>query len=111
MKLPLWRLISGLAVLGSLVGILLSLAPVYVVNYRFTGRVKATVEASAALNDDAVRNAIMAEAKQMDLPVFFNDIKTARREGKLQVELKYAVRRKLGPYHVDLHFHPAAQTN
>lgn len=107
--LPLWRLISGVAVLGSLVSILLLLAPVYVQNSRFSARVKAVVAAGASQTDEAVKSAVVREGTALGLPVYPGDVKTSRSGGKLGVELKYVVQKSLGPYHVDLHFHPSAQ--
>ena len=107
--LPLWRLILGVAVLGSLVSILLLLAPAYIQNSRFSGRVQAVVSFSTAQGDDAPKNAVLREATALGLPVQSGDVKVSHPGGKLRVELKYAVQKSLGPYHVDLHFHPSAQ--
>lgn len=108
-RLPLWRTITGFGVLASLVGVLLALAPVYVQNYRFTGKVKTVVNGAASLTDDALRTRLLSEATARSLPVLPGDIKIARTNGALDVELKYIVHRSLGLYQVDLHFHPSAR--
>ena len=108
--LPLWRLITGVAVLGSLVAILLLLAPVYVQNSRFSAKMKSVVAANASQPEDTVKSAIVQEATALGLPVLPGDVKTTSSGGKVRVELKYVVQKSLGPYHVDLHFHPSAQT-
>ena len=108
--LPLWRLITGIAVLGSLVAILLLLAPVYVQNSRFSKKMQSAVAANVSQPENAIKTAVVREATALGLPVLPGDVKTTNSGGKVRVELKYVVQKNLGPYHVDLHFHPSAQT-
>ncbi len=109
MKLPVWRTIAGFAVLGSLVAVLLALAPAYVSNASFTrtlGGIAQSPQAKAA-DDNGVRDLVMAQAKTSALPVNFSDIKVSRSGGKVGIQLKYAVHINIaGLYRVDLHFHP-----
>lgn len=108
-RLPLWRAIAGFGVLGSLVGVLLLLAPVYVQNYVLTGRVRAVVAAQATATEDVLRSAVLQQATELGLPVLPGDVKVGHPGGKLEVQLRYVVQKSLGPYHVDLHFHPSAK--
>ena len=90
---------------------LLALAPVYLQNYRLTGKVKTVVNGAASLTDDALRTKLLAEAGALSLPVLPGDIKIARTADALDVQLKYIVHRSLGLYQVDLHFHPSARVS
>ena len=109
-RLPLWRTITGFAVLGSLVAVLLALAPVYITNYRLTGKVKTLVAASASDTEDVLRQKLIAEARTFDVTALAGDVKITRNSQALDVQVKYIVRKNLGLYQVDLHFHPSART-
>jgi len=107
-KLPLWRLIAGLAVLAAMAAVLLSLAPVYLENYRLQQYLNAMAREPdfAATPDDTVRGRVVAQANALHLPVQPGDIRIARADGGLQLEMRYAVAMNLALYRVDLHFHP-----
>ncbi len=103
-KLPLWRLILGLLVLAAMAAVLFSLAPVYLKNYHLGQYVKQLAERPAS-TDDAVRAALIARARQLDLPVDPGDVQITHADGKLRIETKYAVQMDFPLYQVDLHFH------
>ena len=103
-RLPLWRAIAGFAVLASLLGVLLAIAPVYIRNDRLSRRVKTVVAQNATASEDVLRLALLKEAKTLDLPVLPGDVKISHPSGKLEVQVKYNVH----IYRVDLHFHPSA---
>ena len=108
--LPLWRAVAGLGALAALVGVLLLLAPSYVENYRLTGRLKTTVAtATPSVSEDDLRTAVLGEANAMHVPVLPGDVKVEHPGGKLEVQVKYVIQKSLGPYQVDLHFHPSAR--
>lgn len=104
MKLPLWRLILGVLVLGAMAAVLISLAPVYLENYRLGQFVKQLARGPASA-DDTVRAAVIARARELDLPVDSGDIQITHAAGKLRIETKYAVQMDFPLYQVDLHFH------
>jgi hypothetical protein len=106
-KLPLWRLVLGVSVLVAMVAILLTLMPVYFENYQLGQFVRQLARNPDAPNaeDDKLRAAVVARARELDLPVRPGDIQIARSEGKLQLETKYAVQMDFPLYQVDLHFH------
>ena len=104
MRLPLWRLVLGVSVLVAMVGILLTLMPVYFENYQL-GQFVRQLARNANAPDDELRAAVMARARALDLPVQPGDIQISRPEGKLQLETKYAVQMDFPLYQVDLHFH------
>jgi hypothetical protein len=103
-KLPLWRLVLGVSVLVAMVGILLTLMPVYFENYQL-GQYVRQLARNANAPDDELRAAVMVRARALDLPVQPGDIQITRPEGKLQLEMKYAVQMDFPLYQVDLHFH------
>ncbi|MES1260554.1 MAG: hypothetical protein ABUS49_02375 [Acidobacteriota bacterium] len=111
-RLPLWRAILGFAVLGSLVAILLSIAPLYMENYRL-GQFLRTLAAepnAAAVPDDVLRPRILDRARQLELPVRPEDVQITRTAGRARLLTKYKVQKDLVVTHLDLHFHPEATT-
>lgn len=109
MKLPLWRLITGLAVLGSFIVVMILLAPVYIDNYRLRGyeRDLAATPASAKASDDELRGDVLKRARELDLPVVPGDVKIAHNAGKPHIETVYKVKMTLYP--VDLHMSAASR--
>lgn len=110
MKLPLWRLILGVLVLAAMAAVLISLAPVYLENYRLGQFVKQLAH-SPASTDDSVRAAVLSRARQLDLPVDSADVQITHASGKLRIETKYAVQMDFPLYQVDLHFHANGSGN
>jgi hypothetical protein len=112
--LPLWRLIAGIAVFVSMFLVLAGLAPVYMDNYRFQQYLRSVAQAAprqSATPDDRVKAEVLGRARALDLPVLADQIQITHPNGKLRLEISYAVQMRLGLYQVDLHFHPSAQTS
>ena len=109
-KLPLWRLLMAVFVLGGMVAVLLALAPVYLRNFELQQYVQqlAQKDEAGSLSDPPVIAGITARAHELSLPVEPSDVHIARSAGKLRIDLKYAVQKDFGLYQVDLHFHPSA---
>lgn len=106
-RLPVWRLITGIAVLGSLVAVLVMLAPVYIDNYLLDQYMRALAlqSSSVASSDAALAGDVLDRAKQLDLPVHASDIAITRVGGKPRIRIaKYGVQMNLVLYQVDLHF-------
>ena len=110
MKLPLWRLIAAILVLLAMASVLIALAPVYFEDYQLRQYVRSLVRSpqGAAMPDDALRSAVMARAKQLDLPLATSDIQITHPDTKLHVQLNYAVQLDFPVYQVEVHFHPGA---
>lgn len=110
MKLPLWRLIAGILVLLAMASVLIALAPVYFEDYELGEYVRSLAREPNAttMADEAIRSRVLARAHQLDLPVAASDIQVGHANGKLQLQLKYAVEMNFPLYQVDLHFHPRA---
>jgi Domain of unknown function (DUF4845) len=104
-KLPLWRLIAGLAVLALFAAVLIALAPVYIENYRLARYVHslAAAPASQTTPDESLRAQVIAEAHQLDLPVAPGDVHISHSGGRVQLQAAYRVQMNLSLYRVDLH--------
>lgn len=105
-KLPLWRLIAALLVLGGLVAVLAALTPVYLDNFRLQRSLRDFARHPAP--DGTLRMQVLDRVRQLDLPVAADEIEIGHAGGKVQIQLKYAVEMIFPLYRVDLHFHPGA---
>jgi hypothetical protein len=105
-KLPLWRLIAAILVLVTLAGVLMALAPVYFEDFELRQYIRSLASGSnaAGAGDDALRAAVLARARQLDLPVLPGDVQISHPKGKLQVRVKYVVQMDFPLYQVDIHF-------
>jgi hypothetical protein len=111
-KLPLWRLVLAVLVLGVMVAVLFSLAPVYFENYQLGQFVKQLARGpnvpGSNPSDDALRAAVLKRARELDLPVDPGDVAITHSAGKSRIETKYKVQMDFLLYQVDLHFHANA---
>jgi hypothetical protein len=109
MKLPLWRLIAAILVLLGMAGVLLALAPVYLEDYELRQYIRSLALGpdAATTPDEALRSAILARARQLDLPVDPGDVRITHPDGKLHLQLDYKVQMDFPLYQVDIHFHPS----
>jgi hypothetical protein len=109
-KLPFWRLIAAILVLAVMAGVLLTLAPVYIEDYRLGQYIRSLAHAPnvATTPDETLRSAVLTRARQLDLPIQPGDVQISHPNGKVQLQLKYAVQMDFPLYQVDLHFHPGA---
>jgi hypothetical protein len=98
-RLPIWRLIAGVAVMGILIALLVTAGLVYVDNFRFDKYMRALAEepGSAALSDAVLMGNILDRAKQLDLPVHRNDVTITRIDGRPHIRIaRYGVQTYLG---------------
>ena len=111
-KLPLWRMIAALLVLGLMITILATLAPVYFEDYRLRRYVIDLAHSpnAATMPDETLRSQVLAEARKLDLPVEANDVSITHGQGGIELQIKYAVQMDFPLYQVDLHFHPSASS-
>jgi hypothetical protein len=107
-RLPLWRLIAALLVVGAMVAVLLALAPVYFEDYQL-GQYMKSVARGAKVQDDDVKAEVLTRAHQLDLPVQAADLQISHQAGKLEMQMKYAVQMDFSVYQVDVHFHHSAR--
>ena len=88
-------------------GTLLALAPVYFEDYELRQYLRALARGPNA-PDETLRSAVLARAKQLDLPVEPGEVQITHPNGKLRLQLNYAVQMDFPLYQVDIHFHPSA---
>jgi hypothetical protein len=101
-KLPLWRLVLAVLVLGTMVAVLLSLMPVYFENYQLGQFVKQLARGPSA-PDDTLRAAVLKRARELDLPVDPGDVAITHPGGRSRIETKYKVQMDFRLYQVDVH--------
>jgi hypothetical protein len=109
-KLPLWRLIAAVLVLAAMAGVLLALAPVYYEDFQLRQYLQSLARDRryASTPDETLRSSVVAQAHRLDLPIRPAEVQISHPDGKLQLQIKYAVQMDLPLYQVDLHFHPSA---
>lgn len=107
-RLPAWRLAAGILILAAMFSVLASLAPVYVADYQLKSYFRGVAARPDTLTtpDDALRATVVKRAVELGLPLTPADIRITRQDGKVQMEMRYAVHFRI--YQVDLHFHTAA---
>jgi hypothetical protein len=105
-KLPLWRRIAGIGVLGGFVAVIGLMTPVYVDDMRLHRYVVSLEDApgTAGTPDETILSEVVARAHELDLPVKPGDVHLVHSGGKLRIEMKYVVQMNLVAYPVDLHF-------
>jgi hypothetical protein len=102
-KVPLWRLIAGIAVLGGFAAVIGLMTPVYFDDYRLHRYVQSLAR-STGTSDETLRAEVIARAHELDLPVHANDVHVVHTGGKTKVEMRYTVKMDIALYPVDLHF-------
>jgi hypothetical protein len=94
-KLPLWRLVAGIAVLGTLVALLGVAGLAYLDNYRLDNYMR-TLAARSDLNDAELTADILRHAKDLNLPVQPYDIQIVRPDGRPHIRIaRYAMQTAL----------------
>jgi hypothetical protein len=107
-KLPLWRLATGLALPAALIAVLLFLAPVYLSDYRLQQFLRSSIASVDVGHEETMRQSLVGRAHELGLPVDPGEVTVTHPGGKTRFEIKYKVRRDFGLYQVDLHFDPSA---
>lgn len=109
--LPLWRLLLGCAVLGSLLFFAFALGPIYVDDYRFKHRVQAYASSGhlANISDEQIRLDVVKQAANLDLPLRQGDVTVSHPGGRVWLDVRYMVDVNFPLYNVDLHFHTSAE--
>ena len=103
-RLPLWRLIAGVAVLGCLLLVAASIGPVYIANYELTRYVRALAAQTgnaAQVPDETLRTEILDRAHQLHLPLQTSDVTVKHESGRLKLGV---VKYRAQAWHADLHF-------
>ncbi len=85
-------------------------APIYIDNLRLQNYVSQMTQNTSVTrqSDDAIRGAVVARARQLDLPVTADNVHIEHLPDGIHVAVRYFVRVSLPGYTVDLHFYPGA---
>jgi hypothetical protein len=105
------KMIFTIAILSALVFSVVKILPVYIRAFELQdGLREIVIQAMAGQRPsaDAVRNAVLAKAADLDLPVKSDDVKIEITPGKVTINLDYTVPVDLRIYTLNLHFTPSA---
>ncbi len=105
------KMIFTLAILSALVFSVVKILPVYIRAYELQDQLKEIVIQAMAgqrPSADAVRNAVLAKAADLDLPVKSDDVKIEITLSKITIRLDYTVPVDLSIYTLNLRFTPSA---
>jgi len=97
-KLPLWRVVSGIGVLGILASLLVMAGSVYADNFVLDRYMRnlAAAPSSVAASDAELTRLIVQEAEGLGLAVHTSDVTVTREGGKPRIRIaKYSVQTKL----------------
>lgn len=108
-ELPRWRIVAGCAVLAALGFFAILFAPVYIRNLKLQNYVDELTHTvgSDRQTDDALRERVLAKARELGLPVTADNVRIYRRDG-LRIDVQYAVTVTAPLYSVSIHFYPGA---
>lgn len=104
------KLIFTLLVIGGIGYVAVKTIPIYVHNYELQDfirqmAIRATVDRTST---EAVQNDILAEARELDLPIAREDVKVSVTSSGVTIDLDYTVPVDLQVYTWVLHFTPSA---
>ncbi len=105
------KMIFTLAVLSALVFSVAKILPVYIRAYELHDDLQEIVIQAMAgqrPSADAVRNAVLAKAAELDLPVKSDNVKIEISLSKITISLDYTVPVDLSIYTLNLRFTPSA---
>jgi len=106
------KLIAGFGIILALIYGSWMIIPPYFANYQFEDEIKSEALHSTytTKTEDDIRNAVLKQAKELDIPLTREQIKVQRAggmgQGSLLIDVDYTVRVDLPGYPLDLHFHP-----
>lgn len=111
-KLPLWRLLAGIAVFAGLIADLSLLTPAYVRNYELEQYIAGRLHSreNRTFSDDQLRSDLITRARTLDLPLIGNNVQIEHGDGVTTLRTFYKIQVDLGLYTVDLHFRPEASS-
>ena len=111
-RLPPWRIVAAVVILGILAGILGVCAPYYFRNLSLQRYVAALTRSPEERGkpDADVRSLVLQKAEQLGLPITADNVHITRAgDGSVQhIDVRYMVAVDLPGYTVKLHFYPGA---
>jgi len=108
------KLVVGFALIMAVLYGAWMLIPPYFANFQFEDQIKNTAIGGtySQKSEDELREIVLKEAKDLEIPVTKNQIRIARigtNATGLAIDVDYSVHVDLPGYPVDLHFHPSTQ--
>lgn len=109
-RLPRWRIALAIFILGGMVFVLASFAPIYFRNLELQNYVSDVTHSvdSQSKGDDLLRTSVITKARQLNLPVSEDNVHIVHSQEGMRIDVRYFVRVNLPGYTVDLHFYPGA---
>ena len=109
-RVPLWRVIAALLIVGGIVLFLALLTPYYFRNLKLQSFVSETARRvdSRTQPDGLLKEMVLAKARQLNLPVVEDNVRIKRSADSLQIDVRYFVNVSFPGYTVRLHFYPGA---
>ncbi len=109
-RVPLWRVIAGLFILGGMVFFLALFTPYYLRNLKLQTFVSETARGVEVRTqpDDLLKQMVLAKANQLNLPVAEDNVHITRSADAVQIDVRYSVNVSFPGYTVRLHFYPGA---
>ena len=107
------KLVLGFAVIVAFIYGAWMIIPPYFANYQFEDGIKneALHSTYTTKTEDDIRNAVIKQAKDLDIPVTREQVKVQRAgnmgTGSIIIDVDYTVHVDLPGYPMDLHFHPS----
>ena len=106
------KLIAGFGLIIAVIYGSWMIIPPYFANYQFEDGIKGEALHSTytSKTEDDIRNAVLKQAKELEIPLTREQIKVQRTggmgTGSILIDVDYTVRVDLPGYPLDLHFHP-----
>jgi hypothetical protein len=106
------KLVFGIGLIIAVIYCSWMIIPPFFANYEFEDAIKneALHATYTTRNEEDIRNSLMKQAKDLDIPITKEQIKVQRQgsfgQGTLAIDVDYTVRVDLPAYPLNLHFHP-----
>jgi hypothetical protein len=105
------KVILTLAIFAALVFFVAKTLPVYFHNYELQDYIRQVVihaTAGQRPTAEALRNNVVAKARDLELPVQNDNVKVVVTSSRVTIDLDYVAPIDLKVYTLNLHFHPSA---
>ncbi len=109
-RVPLWRVIAALFIVGGMLFFLALFTPYYLRNLKlqtFVSETARRVEFQTQ-SDDLLKQMVLAKAQQLNLPVAEDNVHISRSPAGVHIDVRYFVNVSFPGYTVRLHFYPGA---
>ena len=109
-RVPLWRVLASLFILGGMLFFMALFTPYYLRNLKLQTFVSETARRVEIQTqpDDSLRQMVLARAHQLNLPVAEDNVHISRSQAGVHIDVRYFVNVSFPGYAVRLHFYPGA---